>query len=222
MGLRPVLSLMNRQTIWWPGDAREGFPRMAKKRRDRHIIVAPGRCGAVLRNLCFSPREISMAQTVVVEQSSMEKFAELAASHRLRVFRFALGSLRNRDAAEDVTQDCLLRAHLAWERFRGDCSPQTWLIGIANNLIRDARSRPPDRFKNDQFRNGVLRSPSAHMDSSIRDPRQLTRGMAYGKTGRKARVAGHGRGPLSQPAQDLLFALYEGKEFCRNRGDYRH
>jgi RNA polymerase sigma-70 factor (ECF subfamily) len=50
--------------------------------------------------------------------------------------------LRDRDAAESVTQDCLLRAYQAWPRFRGESSVQTWLTRIAINLIRDAaRSR---------------------------------------------------------------------------------
>jgi RNA polymerase sigma-70 factor, ECF subfamily len=117
-----------------------------------------------------------MAQAVINEQGSAEEFADLAASHRLRVFRFALGSLRNPDAAEDVTQDCFLRAYQTWEHFRGDCSPQTWLIGIANNLIRDVRRRSRDKF-----RNRGLRSPSAHRDSSIPDPRSSPEGWLIAK-----------------------------------------
>ena len=54
-----------------------------------------------------------------------------------RIFRFALASLRDRDAAETVTQDCFLRAYEARDRFRGDCSIQTWLMQIAVNLVRD-------------------------------------------------------------------------------------
>ena len=54
-----------------------------------------------------------------------------------RIFRFALASLRDRDAAETVTQDCFLRAYNARNRFRGDCSVQTWLMQIAVNLVRD-------------------------------------------------------------------------------------
>lgn len=69
-------------------------------------------------------------------------FDALVALHRPRIFRFALASLRDRDAAESVTQDCFLKAHRAWEQFRGDSSVQTWLMRIAVNLIRDAaRSR---------------------------------------------------------------------------------
>lgn len=59
-----------------------------------------------------------------------------------RIFRFALASLRDRDAAETVAQDCFLRAYQARERFRGTAKVQTWLMQIAINLVRDrARSR---------------------------------------------------------------------------------
>ena len=71
-----------------------------------------------------------------------ETFDELVAIHRQRIFRFAFASLRDRDTAESVTQDCFLRAWQAWPQFRGDSSVQTWLTRIAINLIRDAaRSR---------------------------------------------------------------------------------
>ena len=55
-----------------------------------------------------------------------------------RVFRFALASLRDRDAAEALTQDCFLRAYQAWSGFRGEAAIQTWLMRIAVNLVRDA------------------------------------------------------------------------------------
>jgi RNA polymerase sigma-70 factor (ECF subfamily) len=64
------------------------------------------------------------------------------AIHGPRVFRFALASLRDRDLAQTVTQDCFLKAHRGWSGFRGDASVQTWLMQIAVNLVRDvARSR---------------------------------------------------------------------------------
>lgn len=71
-----------------------------------------------------------------------DAFDELVTIHRPRIFRFAFASLRDRDAAESVTQDCFLRAWQAWPQFRGDSSVHTWLTRIAINLIRDAaRSR---------------------------------------------------------------------------------
>jgi len=70
-----------------------------------------------------------------------------------RVFRFALGSLRDRDLAQTVTQECFLKAHRGWHRFRGDASVQTWLMQIAVNLIRDvARSRRLQFWKRVQTR----------------------------------------------------------------------
>ncbi len=71
-----------------------------------------------------------------------ENFEELVALYRPAIFRFALASLRDRDAAETVTQDCFLRAYRAWPQFRGDASVKNWLMKIAVNLIRDtARGR---------------------------------------------------------------------------------
>jgi RNA polymerase sigma-70 factor (ECF subfamily) len=59
-----------------------------------------------------------------------------------RVFRFVLASVRDRDAAETLTQDCFFRAYKGRMRFRGDSSIITWLMRIAVNLVRDfARNR---------------------------------------------------------------------------------
>jgi RNA polymerase sigma-70 factor (ECF subfamily) len=59
-----------------------------------------------------------------------------------RIFRFAFASLRDRDDAETVTQDCFMRAFRARADFRNECSMQTWLMQIAVNLVRDRlRSR---------------------------------------------------------------------------------
>jgi RNA polymerase sigma-70 factor (ECF subfamily) len=57
--------------------------------------------------------------------------------YRSRVFRYALASLRDRDAADIVTQDCFIKAYRTWDTFRGDCSIETWLMQIAVNLVRD-------------------------------------------------------------------------------------
>jgi len=66
-----------------------------------------------------------------------QDFEALVRLYRPKVFRFALASLRDLDAAETVTQDCFLRAYQASANFRRDCSMQTWLMQIAVNLIRD-------------------------------------------------------------------------------------
>ena len=73
----------------------------------------------------------------VVPADVAQDFETLVRLYRPKVFRFALASLRDVDAAETVTQDCFLRAYQASGRFRQDCSMQTWLMQIAVNLVRD-------------------------------------------------------------------------------------
>jgi RNA polymerase sigma-70 factor (ECF subfamily) len=68
---------------------------------------------------------------------SAADFDAVVATYRPKVFRFALASLRDPDAAQTVTQDCFLKAFQAWSRFRHECSLDTWLMTIAVNLIRD-------------------------------------------------------------------------------------
>ena len=62
-----------------------------------------------------------------------------------RIFRFLLASLRDRDVAENLTQETFLRAWTARDAFRGDCSAATWLTRIALNLLRDHTRT--DRFR---------------------------------------------------------------------------
>jgi RNA polymerase sigma-70 factor (ECF subfamily) len=83
-----------------------------------------------------------MIAAVERSASELEDLDTLVRLHWPRVFRFALACLRDQDAAGSVAQDCFLRAYRSRERFRGDCSIQSWLMRIAVNLIRDhARNR---------------------------------------------------------------------------------
>ncbi len=67
-------------------------------------------------------------------------FDLLVHEQRPRVFRFILASLRNREVAENLTQDCFVRAYKARDRFRGDSTAATWLLQIAANLVRTHES----------------------------------------------------------------------------------
>lgn len=100
-------------------------------------------------------------------------FDLLVETYRPRVFRYALAFLRDRDAAETVTQDCFLRAHRALSTFRGECAMQTWLLRIAVNLVRDhARNRKLQFWKRSAPRdNRALEQfvePGAHGQSPER------------------------------------------------------
>lgn len=76
------------------------------------------------------------------EQSLLERLArgdELAwrhvfNAHRDRIYGFCLRMMRNREEAEDISQEVFLRAVRAIGKFRGDASLKTWLHEIARNL----------------------------------------------------------------------------------------
>lgn len=54
-----------------------------------------------------------------------------------RIFAMVFQLLKNRQDAEEVTQDAFVRAHRGLENFRGDSSFSTWLFQIATNLARN-------------------------------------------------------------------------------------
>ena len=59
-----------------------------------------------------------------------------------RILRFVLASVRDRDVAETLTQDCFWNAYRNRKAFRGDSSLHTWLMRIAvNSVRRSARNR---------------------------------------------------------------------------------
>ena len=66
-----------------------------------------------------------------------EEFSAVVQTHRPQIFRFLLASTRDVDLAETLTQECFLKAHRNWNRFRGDSSAMTWLMRIAINLEKD-------------------------------------------------------------------------------------
>jgi RNA polymerase sigma-70 factor (ECF subfamily) len=66
-----------------------------------------------------------------------QEFSSVVQAHRLQIFRFLLASTRDVDLAETLTQECFLKAHRNWDRFRGESSAMTWLMRIAINLEKD-------------------------------------------------------------------------------------
>ena len=71
------------------------------------------------------------------EEIAAQEFSSVVEAHRLQIFRFLLASLRDVDLAETLTQECFLKAHRNWDRFRGESSAMTWLMRIAINLQKD-------------------------------------------------------------------------------------
>jgi RNA polymerase sigma-70 factor, ECF subfamily len=63
-------------------------------------------------------------------------FERLYRRHATDVYRYAMGVLRNRADAEDVTQVTFMNAYRAIERGEQPRAPLNWLIAIAHNVCR--------------------------------------------------------------------------------------
>jgi RNA polymerase sigma-70 factor (ECF subfamily) len=71
-----------------------------------------------------------------------EAFKELMTRYRPRIFRLAQRITRNREDAEEVSQDSFARAFLNMDTFRGDSRFSTWLSRIAiNQSLMKLRTR---------------------------------------------------------------------------------
>lgn len=64
-------------------------------------------------------------------------FRRIVERHQDDVFYLALGLVRNREDAQDVTQDVFIRAYKSIGRFRGDSGLGTWLYRVTLNACRD-------------------------------------------------------------------------------------
>jgi RNA polymerase sigma-70 factor, ECF subfamily len=76
----------------------------------------------------------------------LQDFDSLVKRYRPRIFRFLLASLHDRESAENLTQDCFVKAYRAREQFRGTANIGTWLMQIAANLLRDHRGSSRLKF----------------------------------------------------------------------------
>jgi RNA polymerase sigma-70 factor (ECF subfamily) len=67
---------------------------------------------------------------------------QMVRHYQRRVYRVLLLMLKNPEDADNLTQECFVRAYTSMRSFRGECSVHTWLLRIAVNLARDhARNR---------------------------------------------------------------------------------
>lgn len=99
------------------------------------------------------------------DMRSFGAFDDLVREHHRKLFWFIKGKIGHVTEAEDLTQQTLMEAAIAYDSFRGDSKISTWLYGIAANLIRNHLSRDPHRrfsFENE--------SALAHMHSEDPDP----------------------------------------------------
>ena len=74
-----------------------------------------------------------------------DAFVTLTEPHHARLYQAALGLCGDRDQAADLTQEALVKAFLAFHRFREGAPPYPWLVRILRNVhldqVRSAHAR---------------------------------------------------------------------------------
>jgi len=113
------------------------------------------------------------------EEGSM---AELAATYSSKIYQLAFRYLRNKEDAEEVTQDVLFKVYRKVGAFRGDAALSSWIYRITFNAamsrLRTARyQRAQDEERQSQNQDGETISVSARSEvadwSNLADERML-------------------------------------------------
>jgi len=76
------------------------------------------------------------------------------------LFRYAQSRLRNEEQASDMVQETLLAAWRGWERFSGNSSVRTWLVGILKHKITDLIRK---EIRNRKLAEAVESDPTSSM-----------------------------------------------------------
>ena len=72
-----------------------------------------------------------------IRQGDTSAYEDMVTRHWDRIFARVYSLLKNKQDAEEVTQDAFIRAHRGLDKFRGDAAFSTWLYQIATNLAHN-------------------------------------------------------------------------------------
>jgi RNA polymerase sigma factor (sigma-70 family) len=85
--------------------------------------------------------EIDCDPLAPLNAQQLRELETLLTSQRTRLTHFVRKHLRREEQIEDLVQLTHMTAFKSWARFRGESKPETWLFGIAMNLIRNYRTK---------------------------------------------------------------------------------
>ncbi|MCJ8011649.1 sigma-70 family RNA polymerase sigma factor [Paenibacillus sp. KQZ6P-2] len=74
---------------------------------------------------------------VMISDDPYDALQDLMRDYSQDVWNFAFLITRNKEAADDISQEVFLKAFKHWRRFEGRSSPKTWLLAITRNLARN-------------------------------------------------------------------------------------
>lgn len=64
-------------------------------------------------------------------------FSDIVREYESVVFRYALSFCKNEEDAFDISQEAFLKLWKNLPRFKGDCSPKTWIMSITRSVAID-------------------------------------------------------------------------------------
>jgi len=102
------------------------------------------------RRTRIRPRNVATDEKRLIERArrgDRQAFDQLVREHYPRVHATAFRLLGNHEDAEDLAQECFVRAHRGLESYRGEAGLSAWLRRIVVHLARDRyrrRGRRPD------------------------------------------------------------------------------
>src|SRR5262249_35497871 len=99
------------------------------------------------------PKPLPKEQEYIAQSREGDKdaYRTLVEAYQDRVFGMVLGMIRQREQAEDITQEVFVKAYFALKSFKGDSAFFTWLFRIASNTCLDhLRKHRPTEVSLDQ------------------------------------------------------------------------
>src|SRR5689334_17208334 len=96
---------------------------------------------------------------------------ELAERYTPRIFQLAMRHMKNREDAEEVTQDVLMKVYRKVGAFRGDSALSSWIYRITFNTAMSRLRNGKAARAAEQERERV-ESATANLDESLRGARQ--------------------------------------------------
>ena len=127
-----------------------------------------------------------------IQAGDVGAFREMYDEHRQFIFRFLYAMVRDRDAAEELTQETFVRAFQGIRSMRSESTISTWLGGIARNValssLRSGR-RDKARVEIDEGSVSELRSNAPGPDRALLDTElNSVIGSALGKLPQERRI----------------------------------
>ena len=93
-------------------------------------------------------------------------YGSLVKRHQDYIFNVVLKMLRNREEAEEVSQDAFIKAYNVLESFKGDAKFSTWLYKIAYRKALD-RIKTNNRSRTLELVENLTEDTSAHLETGL-------------------------------------------------------